>query len=119
MASSYKVPDLVRIQTLANIVSNRAQWAYVTEPAVVDTIANILAQTAKLLGDIRPYAKIVCPSGYCRDQDACIPCDAPRSTGVPRRRTGRAAALLASDGARRKKSANGRRRANVGARPGR
>jgi hypothetical protein len=78
MAASRNVSDLVRIQTLVNVLSNQAQWAYMTRPGQVNAIAKILADTAMQIGDLLPAKKVLCPTGYCQDQNACIPCDLPR-----------------------------------------
>jgi hypothetical protein len=106
MASSYQVPDLVRIQTIVNALSNEAQWAYVTRPDTVDAIADVLVAAMGRITDGWIAAGRVCPDGYCRDGVVCTPCELPRWRSDPQSRPGAprgAARTRTTDGSRRTK----------------
>jgi hypothetical protein len=74
MASSYNVLDLIRIQTMVNMLSNEASWLYVARPQNIDKIESALAVALKALGGLRLVETFSCPKGFCIEYGRCVNC---------------------------------------------
>ena len=78
MEPTYSLPELVRLQTIATTLSNEAQWAYVTDPACVDEIAEALALALNGVRDIAGRQVFGCRARYCLVNGSCQPCELNR-----------------------------------------
>jgi len=74
MQRNYDILDVMRIQTIVNVLMNEACWNYVAQPSRIDDIIRKLSDSLAGLRRIAGDEIRACPEKYCPEKGRCVPC---------------------------------------------